>query len=143
RAYPHNGETPSPLPLARRPLRFDLYDSRLTQCIVTKAAPPPVFGMRHQSTLHRIAMKVTQLLDELLLAPHIEIVVTSLPERIRSPQRQSPRDALLQRLHGLSQRALLRLVHQDVNVFGHDDVSVNARLYFSRTRSSADTNMPQ
>jgi hypothetical protein len=52
-------------------------------------------------------MNVSQLLHKLLLAPHIEIVIPSLPERIRSPQRQSPRDALLQRLYGLRQRAAL------------------------------------
>jgi hypothetical protein len=71
-------------------------------------------------------MDVAKFFRKLALAPKIEIVVASLPERIGCPQGQSAGYALLQRLHGLSERTALRLVYQQVHVLGHDYVSVHA-----------------
>jgi hypothetical protein len=91
-----------------------------------EAAPRPIFRPCHQSTLDGIAVDVTEFLNKLVLAPDIEVIVASLPEWIRGPQGQPARYSLLQRLHGLSQVAMLRFVHQQVNVLGHNRVSVNA-----------------
>lgn len=49
-----------------------------------------------------------------------------LPERIFRMQGQAARDALFQRLQRLRQALALRLVEQQVNVLGHDHVSVDA-----------------
>ena len=51
-------------------------------------------------------MNVAQLLGELALARHVEVVVARLPEGLRGAQRQLARDRLLQRLQGLCQAAL-------------------------------------
>src|SRR5579863_3427660 len=66
----------------RRPLRSDLYRPLCARQIVAEAAPGPVFWLVHQSTGHRVAMNIAQLLHEFLLAPHIEVVIPRLPERI-------------------------------------------------------------
>lgn len=72
-------------------------------------------------------MDVAKFFRKLALAPKVEIVVASLPERIGCPQSHSAGYALLQRLHGLSEYAPLRLVYQQVHVLRHDYVSVHAK----------------
>ena len=49
---------------------------------VTKVVDIPEMGMNTVGsiTLHRITMHVSQLLPDLALTPHVEVVVTSLPE---------------------------------------------------------------
>jgi hypothetical protein len=77
--------------LVRRPLRFNFHAAFLVQRIVTKAAPLPVFGPFHQSTLNRISMDVLQLFDELSLAGLFickvwEPVVTGEGHKMRLPR---------------------------------------------------------
>jgi hypothetical protein len=45
------------------------------------AAPLPVFWVDDQSALHWIPVQVAQLHRELVVIPHIAIVVSGLPER--------------------------------------------------------------
>lgn len=64
--------TPPALRLPRlapfgRPPRLDLHPTILACRIVPEAAPLPLFRQRAQAALHRVAVKVTQLLDELLV----------------------------------------------------------------------------
>ncbi len=98
--------------------------------------------MDHQLSLHRIHVHVVQLLDKLLLTPHVEIVKTRLPELrqkiVSLAKRQAellpvrflpsfspevPRDALFQDLHHSRRRNIWRLADQEVHVLGHDDVT--------------------
>src|ERR1700687_3282951 len=64
-------------------LRFHPHQSSLLIKIRTKAAPLPL--LPHESALHRARVDVTQLLDLLLLGPHVcphtEIVKALLPDR--------------------------------------------------------------
>src|SRR5205085_4694614 len=111
----------------RRPLRLGFYHTSLTRRIVAETAPPPVFRPCHQPTLHRISVNVTQLFDELLFAPHVEIVIAGFPEWICRSQGEPSRDSLLERLHSLRQRAPLGFVDQQVHVFRHHHVSIDAK----------------
>jgi hypothetical protein len=43
------------------------------------AAPLPLLWFEQQSALHRIAMRIAQLLDPLAFGPQIEIVEAALP----------------------------------------------------------------
>src|SRR6267378_2959463 len=43
-------------------------------CVKGKTAPRPIFGMLHQSAVHRICVHVVQLLFLLLVAVYVEIV---------------------------------------------------------------------
>src|SRR5438105_14751653 len=62
------------------------------------------------------------------MAPDVEIVVARLPERLGRPQGKPSCHALLQRLHSLCQRATFRFTHQQMHMFGHDHVTVDAEL---------------
>jgi hypothetical protein len=74
----HNSEL---LSLPRGPLRLNFHHSFHSRKIVPEAAPRPLLRTRHQSSPHRIAMDVAQLVDSLGFAPNIEVVVSRLPER--------------------------------------------------------------
>src|SRR4029077_14874273 len=84
----HHGKESHALTSPHRPLRFNFHCPRFAAHIVTKAAPFPVVWPRDQHPLHWIPMNIAQLLQELALAPDIEIVVASLPEGI--PQLATP-----------------------------------------------------
>ena len=71
-------------------------------------------------------MNVPQLFHKLRLISHIEIVVALLPEMLGLAN-QPPRDSLLQRLDRVGESLQLRLAEQQVNVFGHDDIAVDAK----------------
>jgi hypothetical protein len=60
------------------------YRARFLVSIASKAAPLPLLRFAHESTLHRIAMHVVQLLDALLRRPHIEIIEAMLPDMLAS-----------------------------------------------------------
>jgi len=75
-------------------------------------------------------MNVAELLGELALAPHVEVVVARLPERLRGAQRQSARDRLLERLQRLCEPPLFRFAHQQVDVLGHDDEAIDEQSVF-------------
>ena len=92
-----------------------------------------------QSSLSRVVVQVLQLPWEFALVPNVAVVVAFLPERTRMvPQVRvrlldanlgsappSFREGQLQVVHRVGQSAVVRLAHQQVNVLGHDHVSVN------------------
>ncbi len=80
-AKPSNRIDSNLFPPPCRPLRFDLHHPILARYIMPEAAPGPILRRRHQPPCHRITMHISQLLHALALAPHIEIVVSCLPER--------------------------------------------------------------
>src|SRR5208282_5605915 len=70
----------------QRPLlKFHAHQSGLPVEIGAETAPPPLLRALHQSPFHRIPVDVTQLLDVLARAPHIEIVEALLPNRLPHP----------------------------------------------------------
>ncbi len=71
-------------------------------------------------------MDVTEFLHKLAIVPDVEIVITLLPEMLGLAD-QAPRHALLQRLESIGEHAALGFVDQQVNMLGHDHISVNAK----------------
>lgn len=71
-------------------------------------------------------MDVSQLLHELLMVAHVEVVIALLPEVFCFAD-QPPCDSLLQRLECCRQRGPFGLAKEQVDVFGHDDVAVHAK----------------
>ena len=112
----------SPLPGRNR--RLDLDSSNFSRGIVAVAAPRPVFGSRDQAAMDRVAVDVLQFLDAFLGSPDVEVVIPSLPE-VFARVDLSPCDGLLDGLDRCGQYASLRLAHQQVNVLGHDYVSID------------------
>ncbi|SRR5579871_1251202 len=118
-----------------RPL-IQLHDTLFSQCVAAIAAPNPLLRFQHQSSLHRIAMHIPQLLYTLALAPDIKIVEPFLPYvwLFLRPQLQlgrtsslSPQysacEALLHHLHHRRGRAFRRFADQQMNVLGHHHVT--------------------
>ena len=120
--------------------RIDWHQARLAFGVKRETAPGPILGMNHQPALDRIQMHVLQLLDALLVTPHVEIMEAQLPEARQSlfapieAQRQlrgrgaplaaqRARDALFEHLHHRGRRAARRFADQQVDVFGHDDIA--------------------
>ena len=60
-----------------------------------KAAPRPVLRSFAQSRMDRVAMRVVELLYELVVIADVEIVVPFLPEMLHVSD-QTPRHSLLQ-----------------------------------------------
>jgi hypothetical protein len=115
-----------PRHLRCRPL-IQFHYSDLCIRVRPKAAPGPLFRRLYQSTRHRIAMHVPQLLDPLALAPHLKVVEPPLPDMLRLWTKQCPlsrlppsphstqhpaRKSLLDGLHHLRRIALLRFTDQ-------------------------------
>ena len=71
-------------------------------------------------------MDVSQLLIEFRRIANVAVVVALLPERTRAAQPLGKRQ--FEKMHRIGQSFRTRLANQQVNVFGHDDVSVNAHL---------------
>ncbi len=71
-------------------------------------------------------MDVPQLLDPPSLAPDIEIVIPSQPERTALRFAQLAGNILLQHLQGERKLSPLRLADQQMNVLGHHHVASDA-----------------
>ncbi len=106
----------SPLPSRNR--RLDLDGSSLSHGIVTEAAPWPVFRPPDQPTMDRVAVDVFQFLDALLGAPHVEVIVTGLPEEPVVCV-QFLGSGLLQRLYRPGESSAFGFREKQVDVLGH------------------------
>lgn len=85
-------------------------------------------------------MHVTELLDTFVLGPNIEIIKPFLPDVLRGAlghvdwiaslclDQNTSRKSKLKRLHHGRRILLLRFADQQVNVFGHDDVTNDHEL---------------
>jgi hypothetical protein len=113
------------LPLPSGPLRLNLHYSRDPGNIVTETAPSPLLGTRNQSPPHRVPMDISQLLDPPSLAPHIDVVIPSQPERPALRFAQLAGNILLQHLQGDRKLRPLRLADQQVNVLRHHHIPSN------------------
>ncbi len=108
--------------------------------IVGGAAPLPIFRTITRTTLHQIVMNIPKLFYKIPVIPDVEIVVTLLAE-VNGPANQSPRRVLLQRLERIGERSLSGLADQQVDVFRHDNVAVDAQLETSSHALSATSNV--
>src|SRR5438067_530656 len=54
--------------------------SALVISVVAETPPGPLFRLQHQSTFHRIAMHIVQLLFSLVFAPDHEVIESALPD---------------------------------------------------------------
>jgi hypothetical protein len=67
---------------------------------------------------------VAQLLNPLVFVPHVEVIVTSFPERAATDEPlELVRDVLLEHLNCDRQVGAFRLADQQVNVLRHDDIA--------------------
>jgi hypothetical protein len=116
------------LAVPRCPFGFDLHRQDFPQRVVAKAAPFPFRSFSHQTPPHGIAMDLLQLLDEFKLVPNVAIVIALLPERstLGVSMIGSFREGQLERVHWGGEVFVFRLGNEEMNVFGHHDVSVNA-----------------
>jgi len=110
-----------------RPLGLNLHRSFAASRIMTKAAPHPILRARYQPALHRIPVHVVQLLKALVFAPNVEIVIPRLPKVAGVARHQPARHRLFHRLNGRGKKAPFRLADQQVDMFGHDHVSVHEK----------------
>ena len=116
---------------------IQFHDTLFSQRVATIAAPCPLLRFHYQSSLHRIAMHVPQLLHTLPPAPDIEIVEPSLPYvrlflgpqvQLRrtgsfSPPQYPARETLLHDLHHGRGSAFLRFADEQMNVLWHDHIA--------------------
>src|ERR1700683_2599257 len=90
---------------------------------MSEARPLPIFRTCHQAPRHWVAMYVAEFLGALLRRPYVEVVVPRLPERaLALPHRNRQ----LKRLNYLRKIPVPRLVHQEMDVLWHYDVSNNS-----------------
>ncbi len=73
-------------------------------------------------------MNISELLAKLALAPYVEVVVARLPKWFVGSEGKTSGHSLFQGFDRLRQGASLRFVHQEVDVLGHDHVSIDAEL---------------
>jgi hypothetical protein len=85
-------------PFAGRPLGFNFDQAFDSQEVMTEAAPNPLCRIFHQSSRHRIAMYVPQLLNPFRITPDIEIIVAWQPEGRAFGATQALRYVLLEHL---------------------------------------------
>lgn len=67
-------------------------------------------------------MNIPQLLDAFRFGPHIEIIISSLPQRPSLRIAQLPRDILLEHLQRKRKLRAFRLGDQQVNMLRHDHI---------------------
>jgi len=129
-----------------RPFGFDLDDTDLSRCVVAKTAPGPVHLCRTQSAFHWVGVNVVELLTETVVVTNVVVIVTFLPEgasavgfptSAKSRQmwgtiglmwgtKTSADEGDFERLDRSCDGFNLWFGDQQVDVFGHDYVAVNA-----------------
>ena len=110
----------------RGPLRFDLDHAKLTGGVVPKARPRPVFRFLHESALDRIAMDVADHFGAGFLSVDIPVVVALLPELLARSS-QLARSHLLDGLQQLRKQNPRRLIDEQMDMLGHENVGINSR----------------
>ena len=108
-----------------RPLGLDFHNSSLRCCIVTATTPLPFGDSCAQTPLYRVAVDVAKLIHERLICSYVVILIALLPKRSDSAEVSNDRD--LQCLNHLSDSSNLGLRNQQVDMFWHQHISVNAK----------------
>jgi len=71
-------------------------------------------------------MNVSKFFHELPMISYVEVVIAWLPE-VLGPADPPPRHSLLERLDSFDQGRPRRFIHQQMHMFRHDHISVNAQ----------------
>jgi len=118
------------------------YGSHCSRGVAAEAAPFPIFGTLYQSALDRIAMHVSQLLDEFAITVNVEVIKPLHPEGIRIENRTwtahfclglevayraklPARECDLDCSNHYRTVRDIRLRDQQMDMLGHDDVSTD------------------
>ena len=111
-----------------------LHHPCFSELVIAETAPVPLLRRPDQSSLHGIAVNLSNLFDPLLFRPHVVVVKTSLPDVSRvgwisqggglCPFRiqHGLGKPLLYDLHDFRWISNLRFRDQEMEVFGHDHV---------------------
>ena len=110
-----------------RPLRLDFNRSSNAGRVVVEAAPWVVAGRCNQSALHRVSMNVTYHFGASIFTTDVAVKVTFLPELLALTS-QFARSDLLYGFEKLGHKDRWRLVDEQMDVLGHQDVGVDPRL---------------
>src|SRR5205085_4950500 len=105
------------------PLAFDFHAACASRRPLEEAAPLPIFGPRHQLSLHRIAMHVAQFFYALALAPHREVIIPNLPEARLIASAELARGDLLEHLDGHGELRAAGFADEQVHMLRHDDIA--------------------
>ncbi len=109
------------------PMGLDLDGSFDSSLVVPEAGPRPIFRFLDQTAFDWIAVHIPQLLHSLLFRPHVEIIVSRLPEgAFPVPQRNRELDCL----DHLVKARPRRFIHEQVNMFRHHYVSCHNEFIF-------------
>ena len=93
--------------------------------VIAKTRPTPLLRPRHQPSSHRIPVNISELLNPLLIAEHIEVVIPVLP---KGPRQALYRHRKLEGLYCLRQRHSPWLANQQMNMFRHHHISSDKKL---------------
>jgi hypothetical protein len=91
---------------------------------MSKAAPRPEFRGGNQPSLQGITVDISKLLEVFLVSMDVEIVVTRQLESY-SIALQVIGDVLFQHLDRAGKRSAFWFAQEQVNVFRHDNISVD------------------
>jgi len=112
-----------PLPFSGCLLGLDFHHALDPGNAMLKATPGPILRTCDQSSLHRIAVYVAQLLNPFVFVPHVDVIVTSFPERAATGELpELVRNVLLEHLNRDRRAGAFRLADEQVNVLRHDDI---------------------
>ena len=132
-----------PLDLQRPLLKIHSHQARFPVKVGAETAPSPLLRFGNQSAIHGVSVNVAQLLDALMLCPHVEIIETRLPDmagRVATghvvrdgetptlPEGKSATragEAVFDDFHHEGRIADVGLGDQQMKMLRHDDVAVN------------------
>lgn len=114
--------------LSGGPFGLDLNLSFAAGRVMAEAGPGPVFRFLDESPSDWVAVHIFQLFYCLYPVPHVEVIVPALPEMGLAGFLQLLRCLLLQNLQYGCQRLNAWLAYEQMNVFGHEDVSGDYEL---------------
>jgi hypothetical protein len=116
------------------PFGFDLYVAGIAGEIVAEAAPWPVFGVFDEASVDRVTVKVAELFDVLPVSEDVEVIVAGLPE-VLAVALETFGSFAFEDAHGIAQELEPWFGHQQVDVFGHDDVAEEIETVSEAVRS--------
>jgi hypothetical protein len=95
--------------------------------VVVETTPSVVFGFGDEAAVYGVAVDVANLLYEFRRREDIEVVVTRLPE-MGSFVFQELRGFAFDDSHGRGEGMAFRFAQEEMNMLGHDDVSVEREV---------------
>jgi hypothetical protein len=104
-------------------MRLDLDRAVFSGEVMAEVGPRPVLRSCHQASADWIAMHVLEFFDGLIVVPHVEALVTTLPEPSISRHLEFSRHLLFQNLQDGGGWEIASFADQQRNMLGHDNIS--------------------